>query len=210
MKKSAFTMIELVFVIVVIGILAMVFIPRFERDNAGEAAYQIARHIRLAQHHALVEDRINDAPAGVDWKSTLWQIAFTHSTAHNGDCYDVYADRNGGGNVNSDGEAAIDPLTGKKLYSNNCNEDVETNDDVLLWKKYGVNSVTFSAGCYPGAANKYIAFDHIGRPYGAIGSPLVADCTITLTTKDGHNATITITKETGFVKVATIDGTNLP
>lgn len=199
-------MLELIFVIVVIGILAAVLIPRFERDNAGEAAYQIARHIRLAQHHALVEDKFDGS---ADWNKEMWQIAFTHSATHNGECYDVYSDRNRLGNVNSTGEAAIDPLTKKQLYSNNCDEGTDTNDDVLLWKSFGVDSVTFSAGCYPGTANKYIAFDHMGRPYGAIGNLLTADCTLALTTNNGHSAEITIYQETGFVKVTKIDSTIL-
>ena len=199
-------MLELVFVIVVIGILAAVFIPRFERDNAGEAAYQIARHIRLAQHHALMEDKYDSSN---DWNKEMWQIAFTHSDAHNGDCYDVYSDRDRGGNVDSDDEPAIDPLTRKKLYSNNCNEGSDTNDNVLLWKSFGVDSVSFSAGCYPNGANKYIAFDHIGRPYGAIGSLLTQNCTLTLTTDNGHSAEITVYKETGFVKVTKIDNATL-
>ncbi|MGD9717776.1 MAG: type II secretion system protein, partial [Sulfurimonadaceae bacterium] len=50
--KKAFTMLELVFVIVVIGILAAVIIPRMDRDNASEAAIELQSQIRYAQHLA--------------------------------------------------------------------------------------------------------------------------------------------------------------
>jgi len=209
MKKSAFTMLELVFVIVVIGILAAVFIPRFERDDIGEAAYQIARHIRLAQHYALVEDRFNDAPAGVDWRETLWRITFV--TSGNKNCYRVFADRNGGGSANND-EVAVDPLTKKRLnVGSTCSEGATVPDDILLWKSYGVSSVDLGNGCDTGYKN--IAFDHLGRPgqvYNGTMNYLPSDCEIAILTKNGHNATITVTRDTGFVKVTRIDGTPLP
>lgn len=202
MRQTAFTMLELVFVIVVVGILSVALIPRFERDQAAEAAFQIERHIRLAQHHAMVDDRYDGSS---DWEKEMWQIAFTHSTANNGDCYDVFSDRNRLGNVSTN-EAAIDPLTKKPLFSNNCDESGDYNGDVLLWKQYGVNSVSLSSAC---GSNKYIAFDHLGRPYSQIGARLSADCVITLSTNDGHSADITVFQETGFAKVTKIDSTNL-
>ncbi|WP_345972397.1 type II secretion system protein [Sulfurimonas diazotrophicus] len=203
MKKSAFTMLELVFVIVVIGILAAVFIPRFERDNAGEAAYQIARHIRLAQHHALVEDKFSTTDS--DWWKGMWAITFR--TTKN--CYAVYNNQDyaTGGTQADQNESAVDPLTRKRLYSDiNCNENTATTDDVLLWKKFGVDSLTLT-NC---GTNNQILFDHLGRPYGSAGNLLVNNnCVITLGTKDGHSAEITVYKETGFVKVTKIDATGL-
>ena len=56
-NKKAFTMLELVFVIVVSGILAATFIPRFDRDNLQEAADQVISHIRYTQHLAMVDDK---------------------------------------------------------------------------------------------------------------------------------------------------------
>ena len=215
MKKSAFTMLELVFVIVVIGILAAVFIPRFERDNAGEAAYQIARHIRLAQHYALVEDRYKD-PSLSAWPGTLWRITFV--TAGGKECYMVFADRNAnGGNPGAD-ERAVDPLTKKYLWANmTCSEGADVNDDVLLWKSFGVTSVLVNGG----VGVQHIAFDHLGRPgrvtlvgtgVAATGTftPLAADSVVSLTTGDGHTANITVYRETGFVKVTSIDGIPVP
>ena len=160
MKKSAFTMLELVFVIVVVGILAAVFIPKFERDNAGEAAYQLARHIRLAQHHALVYDTFGTSKKyGIDINGT----AKTYTV--------------------SDGQGGIvvDALTKKKLQ----NYDLKKN--------FGVSSVS----------GVNITFDHLGRPTPD------ANTTITLEA-NGVEAKVMVYQETGFVKVTSIDGVNIP
>lgn len=202
MKRTAFSMLELVIIIVVIGILSVNLIPTMERDQAGEAAYQIARHLRLTQHYALINNRFDGT---ADWDKEMWQMAFTHSNLNGGDCYDVFSDSNRLGNA-SINEAAIDPMTRKPLFSNNCNQDNDYNSDVLLWKQYGVTSISFSTGC---GNNQYIAFDNLGRPYSQIGSLMTADCDITLNTNDGHSAVVTVYEETGYVKVAQIDATSL-
>ncbi|WP_300367295.1 prepilin-type N-terminal cleavage/methylation domain-containing protein, partial [Hydrogenimonas sp.] len=51
--KNAFTMLELIIVIVVVGILSAIMIPRFSDDKLREAADQIMSHIRYTQHLAM-------------------------------------------------------------------------------------------------------------------------------------------------------------
>lgn len=199
MKKVAFSVIELVLVIVVVGILSTVMIPGFERDNAGEAAYQIARHIRLAQHYALVDDKFNTTDS--EWQKGMWAITFRTSK----NCYAVYSNQDyaTGGTQADMNECAIDPLTEKRLYSDsNCHENTATTNDVLLAKSYGVNYINM----YHCGTNNQILFDHIGRPYGSAGHLLADDCVLTITTNDEHNATIRVYKESGYVKVTSIDG----
>ena len=196
-------MLELVFVVVVIGILAAVAIPRLERDNSAEAAYQIARHIRLAQHHALVDDKYENG--NPDWKGKMWAITFRTSKY----CYAVYTNLDYPTGTQADeNESAIDPLTKKRLYSDtNCNESNARTDDVLLWKSFGVNNIAMSTGCGP---NNQILFDNLGRPYGSVGNLLNDNCVITIQTDNGHSAEITVYKDTGFVKVTKIDASTLP
>ncbi len=209
MGKKAFSMLELVFVIVVVGILAAVFIPKYGRDNAGEAAYQIARHIRLAQHHALIENRFAD-PSLNNWEATLWRITFVDGS--DGQCYNVWADRDANGGNPAANERAIDPLTRKYLWGGPTCDDSQTgvNQDVLLWKSFGVSGVSVCGG---GNAPKHIAFDNLGRPgtiNGTTFTPLAADCVVGIQTSDGHNAEVTVFRETGFVKVSKIDGVAIP
>lgn len=59
MKHPAFTMIELVFVIVVLGILSALAMPRIDRDLRQEAKDNILSSIRYTQHLALIDEKTN-------------------------------------------------------------------------------------------------------------------------------------------------------
>ena len=204
-RSSAFTMIELVFVIVILGILAALALPRFDRDLRQEAADNVLSSIRYTQHLALNDDKTD--PFDNQWQKELWAIRFT--TAASGSYYNVSSDINQNGSVSKD-ETAIDPSNGKYMYHHH-NNPVQANEspNVLLGKKYGVGSIDFTgAGC----SLKHIAFDHLGRPHNSIGGAsndystyMNTDCNITFTFTGGspNSFSIIIKKETGY---AYIDG----
>lgn len=82
--RKAFTMIELVFILVVIGILAATIIPRTRTNPVQEAAIDLVSKIRYTQHLALINDKY-DAADNV-WFKNRWQIVFagnTYSIQHN-------------------------------------------------------------------------------------------------------------------------------
>ena len=108
MKKRAFTMIELVFVIVVVGILAAVMIPKLNRNGSREAATQILTHIRYTQHLAMQDDKYSATEKR--WAKQRWTIAFAKNKIDK--ClidknneqtwkYSVYFDKTTSGNPNS-------------------------------------------------------------------------------------------------------------
>lgn len=72
--KKAFTMIELVFVIIVIGILAAVIVPNTKTNPAREAAIQLVSHLRYTQHLAMVDDKYL---ANTSWYKNRWQLHFS-------------------------------------------------------------------------------------------------------------------------------------
>ena len=76
--KKAFTLIEIVFVIVIIGILAVVIIPRTERDPLREAAIQIVSDIRYTQHLAMIDDKYDSTDS--NWYRNRWQLLFGKSS----------------------------------------------------------------------------------------------------------------------------------
>ena len=63
---KAFTMLELVFVIVVLGILAALALPRMDRDLRQEAKDNILSAIRYTQHLALMDNKTN--PLDANWQ----------------------------------------------------------------------------------------------------------------------------------------------
>ncbi|MDD5053660.1 MAG: type II secretion system protein [Sulfuricurvum sp.] len=173
MKRLAFTMMELIFVIIVIGLLAALAMPSFNRDTVGEAAEQLANHIRYAQHLAIVDDVYDDA--NVNWFANRWKLV----TA--GTSYSVYTDQNNNGAVDA-GEAAKDPLTKADISAINLS-------------KFGVTALTATTLAFDNLGRPYTNLNSI---YGGLAT---ANVTITITAPEG-TATITVRPETGYVSVS--------
>lgn len=200
---KAFTMIEFVFVIVVLGILAALALPRLERDTRQEAADNILSAIRYTQHLALNDDKTN--PFDTIWQRKLWKITFTDAGGNLGDFYTISAQLDNTFAVNQN-ETAIDPANGKYMYNLGGNTviDADESPNIFIGKQYGINSITYAGGCSDTA--QHIAFDHLGRPFSDIGtatnnygSYMATNCTITFGFADTSIAplAITVTKETG-------------
>ena len=82
--KKAFTLIELVFVMIVLAILTFALWPTKQPTQALEAARQIVAHIRYTQHLALNDDKFathKDGTSNIakDWYKRLWRITFSSS-----------------------------------------------------------------------------------------------------------------------------------
>lgn len=212
-QTKAFTMIELVFVIVVLGILAALALPRMDRDLRQEAADNILSAIRYTQHLALNDDKTD--PFGGNWQRALWQIRFTQSGGTWS--YTIGANNDyatGGTNIDKS-EAAIDPINGKYMF----NQDPTTplNDEspnIFITKKYGIDTVTFN-NCQgtPNPTDNDIAFDHLGRPHRGVSNNgsndyrtyvKTGDCTITFTFESSGITplVLNIAQETGYAYIA--------
>ncbi|OHD98727.1 MAG: hypothetical protein A3E21_06585 [Sulfurimonas sp. RIFCSPHIGHO2_12_FULL_36_9] len=201
--KKAFTMMELIFIIIVIGILAAVVIPRTGSNKLHEAAIQVVSHIRYTQHLAMVDDKFDAADA--DWYKEKWQIRFRRNSGVSG--YVIFSDSiNTQGNINN-GERAIDPLTGEGI------DGFLNYGDANLTATYGIKGddtgivqncphddaslVTSNRGVF--------AFDHLGRPYSGLSDAtsvtdyLITDnCDLTLTDNSGASVKIRVHPETGY------------
>ena len=205
-QTKAFTMIELIFVIVVMGILAALALPRMERDLRQEAADNILSAIRYTQHLALMDNKTN--PNDLTWQQTLWMIKFTSgSDAY----YTVSSDIDKSKTVNKV-ESAIDPANGKYMYNSSGAFSSIASDEssnIFLGHKYGINSITF-----PNGFSQHIAFDNLGRPHNGLATTVgggaatnnyatyvSSDFNITFGFTDTsiNPLIITILQETGYV-----------
>ena len=215
MKKNkiypAFTTLELVFVIVVLGILAAIAIPRLEQDLRQEAADHILSNIRYTQHMAL-----NDHKQKADdpqWQRRFWSIAFakcadgTHFYRIGSDTNDAGGTYSGDSGVFSQNEAATDPYNRKALWAaNNGNCDATgISENIKIGDKYGVTVGNGTGGC----TGKHIGFDHLGRPhtsFGASDSPdydsyMLQDCVFTFNMPNDDPFQIRIDRETGYAHI---------
>ena len=228
MKKRAFTMIELVFVIVVVGILAAVMIPKLNRNGSREAAAQILTHIRYAQHLAMQDDKYVQSVDEKLWFKMRWGITFNETSLK--ECpidelgvktwkYSVFFDKRGkkifSGNINSEDQVANDIYKSGKLLSSgwsgiSTDACKKINKELNLGKRFGIASVDFRDGC---SEMQTINFDEMGRPMKVVSVTknrgtkrpydrlLKKDCKITITDKRGNQTTITIEKESGFTYI---------
>ena len=198
MRRNAFTMMELIFVIVVLGILATVATPRFHADPLAQAAEEVASRIRYTQHLAMVDDQYD--PTDETWYKTRWQIRFLSNGATR--FYEIFSDKDKlGGSDESD--EAIDPLTHERLGSGNT---INTpTGSVNLTQKYGISEI--GGTCVYGGTNK-LGFDYLGRPFLRVSGGVYDDrvpaagCTIVLQHSTEGNATIKVEAETGYVSIS--------
>lgn len=197
--RSAFTMIELVFVIVVVGILSYMVASSFTRNPVVEAADQIVSHIRYTQHLAMMNDKFD--PNDATYYRERWQIRFnTDSSGSGHEVYWIMSDRDHNGLLTDLADYAKDPLDGNKYLSGDTTLGNNRSQALDLTAKYGINGIIY--GC-----SQRIFFDYLGRPYNDTIYPatapnqnlITAPCTIVIT-NGTQTRTIEISPETGYVR----------
>jgi prepilin-type N-terminal cleavage/methylation domain-containing protein len=206
-QEKAFTILELMMVVVVLGILAMLALPRMDRDIRQEAADNILSAIRYTQHLALLDDKTD--PFDPKWQKKYWTIRFTISATHPDNSYYIITSDMNRNNAASKKESAVDPSNGKYMY-NSGGSFASLGDDespnIFIGRKYGINRLKLSGGC----DHKHIAFGKFGRIYSNIGaltnkyeSYIVKDCKLTFGFKEDRidDFTIIISKETGYAYI---------
>ncbi len=187
--KRAFTMLELVFVIVVMGILAAFVIPSTRTNPVQEASIDLLSKIRYVQHLAMLDDKY-DGSNNSTWMRNRWQLEFSGT---NNIEYSITHNNINNGTVSTP-TYATDPLSQLEIKN------------ISLEDKYQV-TVALTGGCN-GETN--IIFDHLGRPMAGdisddttayeAGQLLTAACVLTLT-NGTESADINIQPETGYANI---------
>lgn len=174
--KKAFTMVELVFIIVIVGIIAMVALPKFKTSRLYEGRDEIINKLRYTQHLALLDDKfkIDDAA----WASNNWSMEFDIKPKAS-----TYT-------IKSSGKEAIDPANPRLKLK-----------DMNLGKEFGIDFGDNTCGTLisfdsSGRASKGLPNNN---PYSNI---IDGCCTIELIDLSNKKQTsiIEIYGETGYVR----------
>lgn len=222
MKHNAFTMLELIFVIVVAGIIIALAMPRMDDSNLRQAADQVVRHIQYTQHLAMMDDKFDDGES--NWFNRRWTLRFQPNVVFGGKpfnnawTYTIFSDLpNFAGHHPDLNGMARNPLDTNKFlsggYDNTLSpEDSRAMKELQLNKNFGIQNITFSGGCR--ANVQYLHFDYLGRPMNSFpnNAPyetvtpgwhklLTARCIITLTDASGNNVQIGVEPETGYAHI---------
>ena len=200
------TLVELVFVVIIIGILSAVMAPNFQRNSTQEAANQIMTHIRYTQHLAMMDNKFSNTDS--NWFKKRWQIFFSQAKSRWN--YVIFSDLSLSGNPNSKNEVAKNPANPNQYligWDVTAIPERQITKKLNLQKSFGITGVAFKGGC---ASAQRVSFDHLGRPFQ--GNPstqtsayqngryITSQCRIMLSNgNDDENITIAIEPETGYV-----------
>ena len=215
--KKAFTLIELVFVIIVIGIIAATVIPRTSSNGLQEAAIQVVSHIRYTQHLAMVDDKFDSSDSL--WYRDRWQIQF-NKTIDGEDvwAYTIYNDTSRSSNANGVNEIAKNPENRNQYMTGGASGFIDLDDSrrskkMALQESFGIKDIEFN-NC--GSTAKRVSFDYLGRPLN--GNPntatntverlITSQCLITICTvldcdaaDESEKLTIAIEPESGYIHI---------
>ncbi|RUT49083.1 prepilin-type N-terminal cleavage/methylation domain-containing protein [Campylobacter fetus] len=204
--KKAFTLIEIIVVLVIIGIMASFTIPKLNRNDLRLAADQIVSDIRYTQHLAMIDDKFDRSDPS--WYRGRWQIYF--NTFGGQQTYTVFADQpNYSGNPDSK-EIARNPINAYQhlTIGHSGISGIKPTKELNLDEKYGIKSINLDCGA---SNNSRIFFDELGRPYaGNQKDKTIANynklmlkkvCKITIMHSNGDCIFIKVTPITGFAYV---------
>ncbi|MEA2019054.1 MAG: type II secretion system protein [Campylobacterota bacterium] len=198
--KKSFSLLELIFVIVLIAIISSSIISKNEISKLQIATDKIVLYLNYARYIAFIDNKfdINDA----EWERKRWTLKFQNcSDTNDGMYYIVYSDMSGGTAAFKKDECMKDPLSQKYLYSGyDCEPSSNESKNILLTKEFGVEKVEIS--CNTTSTIGQISFGNDGKIYSQLGTNIKEineQCLITLYDINDDYTTIAIEPKTGYI-----------
>ncbi|RXI25771.1 pilus assembly FimT family protein [Aliarcobacter trophiarum] len=198
--KRTFLLIELVFVIVILGILYTMFTPKMPNHKLEEVTNRVLIYLNYTRYKALVDDKFEKDVA--EWFKRRWTMKFMRCRSDKGGgiYFTIYSETNDKGHTGQK-ESLKDPLTNRYIYSSNhCNKNIENSPFVLL-KNYGIEDVQIS--CNTTDSLGQISFGVDGRVYTKLTSEnieLKKPCTIRFISTTKEFRDIKIYPKTGYIE----------
>ena len=222
MKKNAFSFIELILVVIIVGILAAYSTQMLNRNVRIEAMNHILSMLRYTQNLALHDSKHDRNNAY--WQRSFWRFEVYNCSGSKGLFYKIGTDQTYSKGLKR-AETAIDPSNGKftfwdtrKPCPKNSTDalNAQVSPNIFLTQRYGINRVVFSdcpiqANGRTSNDSSHIGFDNFGRPikgYTRTTSPdyyghVVDDCSITFYFQDSKLKpfTIVVKAESGYAYI---------
>ena len=187
--KKAFTMLEMVFVVVMLGVMAVVAVMYIPQTKLQQAADYMIQNLKYAKSLAQTDDRYfamrdssinnySDQQAQY-WQAGMWQVQFHFGGGVTKNSYSVYADtaRPNAATTNFDGRPMSGDLIAKDPQNKTCLSGYSQNNlpsecenniskDVRLEETYDVvfDNITLPDTCKETNTAR-VYFDNDGMPY---------------------------------------------
>jgi hypothetical protein len=202
--KRSFSLIELIFVIILISILTSQFIPKNNISNLNMAVDKLILYLKYTRYIAMLDNKY-DLKDGM-WFKERWTLKFQKcSQSIGGLYYVVFSDKNHKGSPNKN-ECLKDPVTNKYLYSHwDCEAGSDESKYILLTKEFGVTNIQVS--CNSTSTLGQFSFGNDGKVYSRLGVSadelnkyeIKETCYIDIYDTINNQATIAIEPYTGYI-----------
>lgn len=200
--KKALSLLEIVLVIVLIGVLYTLFIPKKQENKLQELTNRVSLYLSYVRYKALIDDKysLDDL-----WHKKRWTMKFFRCRNEGGIYFSIYSEDNDKGHPNQS-ESLKDPLTNKYIYSSNyCQENNENSKYTLLTKNFDIQNVDIS--CNSTDSLGQISFGSDGRVYSKLSNftneasfyEITSPCYIKFTSKTQETSEIKIYPRTAFI-----------
>jgi len=201
--KRGFSLLELIFIILVVGIIASQSIQKNNLSKLTLAKNQIILHLKYTRYIAMLDNKYDYED--ILWHKKRWSLKFEHCDKDIGGLfYSVYSDANGGGGVNKE-EVLKDPLTNNYIFATSCKKDslYDKSKFVLLTKEYEIENIDVS--CNETATIGQISFGYDGKVYAKNGKneeeyEIKEPCKIKLYDKHNQSEEIIIYPNSGYIE----------
>ncbi len=202
--KQSFSLLELIFAIVLISIVISQLIPKNNFSKLNLAADKIILYLKYTRYIAMIDNKynINDDM----WYKERWTLKFQKCSKNVGGLYYiVFSDKNHKGSPNKT-ECLKDPITNKYLYSHyDCEAGKDESKYILLTKEFGVTNIEIS--CNSTSTIGQISFGNDGKVYSRLGTipddiskyEIKDTCYINMYDEQENKITIVIEPETGYI-----------
>lgn len=203
--KKAFSLLEIVLAIVLIGFLYALFIPKKQINQLEEVTNKISMYLSYVRYKALIDDKYSNNDL---WHKKRWTMKFFRCREDEGGgiYFSIYSENNDTGHPNQS-ESLKDPLTNKYIYNNNyCKENNENSKYTLLTKNFDVEKIDIS--CNNTNSLGQISFGNDGRVYSKLSNfsneaydyEITTPCYIKFTSKNKDEKEIKIHPKTAFIE----------